>query len=113
MTDRQPHTDSNYAHLVLPVSYTHLGSVSDPEKIYHLEIVTHNETYANSLANLINEFGLSARTIGRKSYYVVYLKDGGHIVDFLSIIGAHAALLELENIRICLLYTSLVCKFPR
>lgn len=76
------------------------GSVSDPEKIYHLEIVTHNETYANSLANLINEFGLSARTIGRKSYYVVYLKDGGHIVDFLSIIGAHAALLELENIRI-------------
>ncbi|HZJ56976.1 MAG TPA: DNA-binding protein WhiA [Clostridia bacterium] len=76
------------------------GSVSDPEKIYHLEIVTHNEVYADSLASLINEFGLSARTIGRKNNFVVYLKDGGHIVNLLNIIGAHAALLDLENIRI-------------
>jgi len=31
---------------------------------------------------------------------VVYLKEGENIVDFLNIIGAHSALLELENIRI-------------
>ncbi|MFY9176810.1 MAG: DNA-binding protein WhiA [Caldicoprobacterales bacterium] len=76
------------------------GSVSDPEKIYHLEIVTHSESYANSLCNLINEFGLNAKTIERKNNFVVYLKEGDQIVNLLNIIGAHSALLDLENIRI-------------
>ncbi len=76
------------------------GSVSDPEKIYHLEIVTHSDSYANSLCSLINEFGLNAKTIERKNNYVVYLKEGEHIVNLLNIIGAHSALLDLENIRI-------------
>ena len=65
-----------------------------------MEIVTHNEVYANSLRDLINQFGLSAKTIERKNNYVVYLKEGEHIVNLLSIIGAHSALLDLENIRI-------------
>lgn len=76
------------------------GSLSDPEKIYHLEIVTHNETYAISLCGLLNEFGLGARIIERKGNYVIYLKEGDHIVNLLNIIGAHSALLDLENIRI-------------
>lgn len=76
------------------------GSVSNPEKIYHLEIVTRNESYANSLKSLINEFDLSSKTIARKNNFVVYLKEGDDIVNFLNIIGAHGALLDLENIRI-------------
>ena len=36
----------------------------------------------------------------RKNDFIVYLKDGDHIIDFLSIIGAHQSLLEFENIRI-------------
>jgi len=76
------------------------GSVSDPEKIYHLEIVTHSDSYAQSLCDLINEFGLNAKTIARKNNFVVYLKEGEHIVNLLNIIGAHSALLDLENIRI-------------
>lgn len=76
------------------------GSVSDPEKIYHLEIVTHSDSYARSLCNLINEFDLNAKTISRKNNFVVYLKEGEHIVNLLNIVGAHSALLDLENIRI-------------
>lgn len=76
------------------------GSVSDPEKIYHLEIVTHSDSYARSLCNLINEFDLNAKTISRKNNFVVYLKEGEHIVNLLNIIGAYSALLDLENIRI-------------
>ncbi|HZJ82572.1 MAG TPA: DNA-binding protein WhiA [Clostridia bacterium] len=76
------------------------GSVSNPQKAYHLEFVTHNEIYANSLCNLINQFGLKAKMIERKSNFVVYLKEGEHIVSLLNIIGAHSALLDLENIRI-------------
>lgn len=76
------------------------GSVSDPEKTYHLEFVTHTETYGKSLCDLVNEFNLHAKMIERKNNFVVYLKEGENIVNLLSIIGAHTALLNLENIRI-------------
>ena len=76
------------------------GSVSNPEKSYHLEFVTHNETYAAAISNLINSFGLASKVIQRKSSYVVYIKEGEQIVDLLNIIGAHTSLLELENVRI-------------
>ncbi|MGI5997638.1 MAG: DNA-binding protein WhiA, partial [Lutispora sp.] len=76
------------------------GSISAPEKTYHLEMVTSNETYAKDIKNLINSFGLNAKIVLRKDYFVVYLKEGENIVDFLNIIGAHSALLDLENVRI-------------
>jgi len=76
------------------------GSVSDPEKNYHLEIVANSSEYAEGIKNLINHFGLSAKVVVRKNSFIVYLKEGEQIVDFLNIIGAHQALLSLENIRI-------------
>ncbi|MCR3760532.1 DNA-binding protein WhiA [Clostridium felsineum] len=76
------------------------GSVSNPEKMYHLEFVTHNEDYASNLKELINSYGLNSKVIQRKNSYVVYIKEGEQVVDLLNIIGAHTSLLELENIRI-------------
>ena len=76
------------------------GSISNPEKTYHLEFVTHNNEYAEDLSSLINSFGLNSKVIQRKSSYIVYIKEGEQIVDLLNIIGAHSSLLELENIRI-------------
>jgi DNA-binding protein WhiA len=76
------------------------GSISDPEKTYHLELVTNNEEYAESVKKLINYYNLNAKVVNRKGNYVVYLKEGEQIVDFLNIIGAHKALLSLENVRI-------------
>ncbi|MCY6957562.1 DNA-binding protein WhiA [Clostridium brassicae] len=76
------------------------GSISNPEKTYHLEFVTHHEDYANEFSNLINTYGLNSKVIQRKSSYVIYIKEGEQIVDLLNIIGAHESLLELENVRI-------------
>ncbi len=76
------------------------GSVSDPEKAYHLEFIAHSESYGSSLCHLIQEFDLHAKLIERKNNFVVYLKEGEHIVNLLSLIGAHTALLNLENIRV-------------
>lgn len=76
------------------------GSVSDPEKAYHLEFVTHDPTYAESLKNLINSYELSAKTVARKQNIIVYLKEGDQIVDMLNIIGAHTALMAFEDVRI-------------
>lgn len=76
------------------------GSISNPEKTYHLEFVTHNLEYAKELSALINTFGLTSKVIQRKNSFIIYLKEGEQIVDLLNIIGAHNSLLQLENIRI-------------
>lgn len=76
------------------------GSISNPEKNYHVEFVTHDNDYANELSKLINEFKLSSKVIQRKGNFIVYIKEGEKIVDLLNIIGAHSSLLELENVRI-------------
>ena len=76
------------------------GSISNPEKTYHLEFVTHSEEYAIDLSKLINTFGLNSKVIQRKNSFIIYIKEGEQIVDLLNIIGAHSCLLELENIRI-------------
>ncbi|NLI57729.1 MAG: DNA-binding protein WhiA [Clostridium sp.] len=81
-------------------AYLAAGSMSDPEKTYHLEIIAQRMELADELNDLINYFKLNSKIIKRKCNYVVYLKEGENIVDFLNIIGAHSALLELENVRI-------------
>ena len=76
------------------------GSISNPEKSYHLEFVTNNEEYSGELSGIINSFNLNSKTIERKENYVIYLKEGEQIVDILNIIGAHQALLKFEDIRV-------------
>ena len=76
------------------------GSMSDPAKGYHLELVTDNERKAFQIQNLIREFELDAKVIRRKKYFVVYLKEGSNIVDFLNICEAHISLMQFENERI-------------
>ncbi len=77
------------------------GSVSNPEGHYHLEIIANDFNYAHFLVDVINSFPmLQAKVSSRKKWHVVYLKESEQIIAFLSIIGAHQALLSFENIRI-------------
>jgi DNA-binding protein WhiA len=76
------------------------GSISNPEKTYHMEFVANTIEQADELVKLIGSFDLHAKIIQRKNSYVVYLKEGEQIVDLLNIIGAHSALLDLENVRV-------------
>lgn len=76
------------------------GSVSNPEKSYHIEIVCATEKKAQQLREIINTFGLEAKTILRKRSHVVYLKEGSQIVDLLNIMEATNSLMEMENVRI-------------
>lgn len=76
------------------------GSISDPEKTYHFEIVAPSEGKAIQLQNIINSFDMDAKIVQRKKYYVVYIKEGSQIVDLLNIMEAHVSLMNLENVRI-------------
>ncbi len=76
------------------------GSVSDPEKTYHLEIATRNRKCTEIIKEILKDYEVNVKIIIRKGNYVAYIKEGENIVDFLNIIGAHSALMEFENVRI-------------
>lgn len=76
------------------------GSISDPKKFYHYEIVCNNEEYASQMAEIISFFSLDAKFIARKKTYVVYLKEGNHITDCLNIMGAYVSQMNLTNVMI-------------
>lgn len=76
------------------------GSMSDPSKSYHFEIVCDTLETAEYLKALLSGFEMGAKIVQRKKNYVVYLKEGAQIVDVLNIMEAHVSLLELENVRI-------------
>ena len=76
------------------------GSISDPHKFYHFEIVCDNLSKAEQLRDIINSFEVDSKIIQRKKYFVVYIKEGTHIVDVLNIMEAHVSLMQLENVRI-------------
>ena len=92
--------DDNIKRAYIKGAFLGGGSISNPEKTYHLEFVTHSEEYAQDLSKLINSFGLNSKVIQRKNSFIIYIKEGEQIVDLLNIVGAHTSLLELENIRI-------------
>lgn len=81
-------------------SFLVAGSVTNPEKAYHLEIAVQSQQYARQLQALSASFGVGGKIVERKKYYVLYMKEGSQIVDFLNVMEAHIALMELENVRI-------------
>lgn len=77
------------------------GSVNNPEgSSYHLEIASMYEEHSQALCQLANRFDLNARCIERKKGFILYIKEGEKIIEFLSLIGAHQALLKFEDVRI-------------
>ena len=77
-----------------------VGSMSDPEKGYHLEFVCVDEQIALQLQEVMLCFGIEAKIILRKKYYVVYIKESESIVELLNVMEAPVALMNLENLRI-------------
>lgn len=76
------------------------GSVSDPNKSYHLEIVCDCRQKAELIERLAEGFGVNFHIAARKERYIAYLKEAEEIVDFLNIIEGYVALMDFENVRI-------------
>ena len=76
------------------------GSMSDPNKSYHFEIVCRTKEQAEQLQQLMNGFETEAKIVERKGHFVVYLKEGSQIVDMLNVMEAYVSLMNLENVRI-------------
>ncbi len=76
------------------------GTVSSPEKSYHLEMSCGSAALADDIRRVANAFGLRAKITERRGKFVVYLKESEQICDFLSVIGADSSRLRFENVRI-------------
>jgi hypothetical protein len=76
------------------------GSMSNPQKGYHLEFVCADEVQAAQIVDTLIVFDIKAKIVQRKKYHVVYIKESEERVDTLNVMGAHVALMDLENLRI-------------
>lgn len=81
-------------------AFLSIGSMSNPEKGYHLEFVCENSHQAKQIGEVLQSFDIHAKVVQRKKYKVVYIKESEEIVELLNVIGAHVALMNLENLRI-------------
>jgi DNA-binding protein WhiA len=82
-------------------AYMMHGSVSDPRgQTYHLEIVVGREDFGLGLYYLFNLLHFKAHLAERKGRHVLYLKDADNIARFLTLIKAHAARIEFEEVRV-------------
>lgn len=77
------------------------GSLNNPEKEHHFEIVCHTEELAADVKKLMNSFhDIYAKVVDRKGEFVVYVKEAEQIVDLMAIMGASNQLFKYEDIRI-------------
>lgn len=81
-------------------AYLCIGSMSNPQKGYHLEFVCEDDAQAEQITEELQSFGIVAKKVIRKKYKIVYIKESEEIVELLNVIGAHRALMNLENLRI-------------
>ena len=77
------------------------GSVVDPKRGYHLEIIFRSEAIAERVKEIMQEFRLPAKiSVRNGDRYLVYLKDGDDVSGMLALIGASSSALALENVRV-------------
>lgn len=76
------------------------GSISDPEKFYHFEVVCQTLKKAEQFKDILNSFELDSKIVERKNHFVVYIKEGDKIVDVLNVMEAYVSLMKVENVRI-------------
>lgn len=76
------------------------GSVTDPEKRYHLELDTGHAQASREVAALLTEMGFLPHSVRRGGSSVIYCKQSEHIEDLLTTIGAPAAAMDIMTAKV-------------
>ncbi len=75
------------------------GSVTDPQKDYHIEFSVTKAKLCEDLMQIIGDLGLRCKKIVRNNSYVVYAKEAESIEDYIGTMGANNAFLEVMQTR--------------
>lgn len=76
------------------------GSVTDPNKQYHLEITFSDKKNADIILNICKKYNINLKSIESKDKYTLYIKEGEEISKFLALISSNKGVMEFEDIRI-------------
>ena len=92
--------DEQLARLCIREAFIKSGSMNDPNKKYHLERMFKPKKKAEEMQTLLNNFNINAKIIKREKDYMLYLKDGEELSEFLALIGANSSVIKFEEIRV-------------
>ncbi len=75
------------------------GSVASPDQEYRLEFIS-ADTRSDTLIKMLEKSGIEGRIAHRRDGEIVYVRKGDDVVSCLALMGAHRAVLDMENTRI-------------
>ena len=76
------------------------GFIANPRGDFHFEMTVESQDFARDVVELMGAWGVKARMMQRRSSYIVYMKSGEAISEFLALVGAHQCALVMENERV-------------
>lgn len=76
------------------------GSVTDPAKRYHLELCTSHFKVSRETCYLMGELGFSPKELTRNGESILYFKQSDYIEDYLTVLGASVAAMEVMEARV-------------
>ena len=97
---RHPLTRQCCRRAYLRGAYLGAGTMNNPERGYHLEWVAANQNLKTSLTRVLEKIDLHPHSYQRRGAEVLYLKSAQQVADVLAMMGAHRAVLALENTRV-------------
>ncbi len=92
--------DEQIAKLSIREEFIKSGFMSDPNKEYHLEVLFKTKKKAEEYNELLKRFNIQAKITKKGNGYIIYIKDGEVIAEFLAFLGANNAVLRFEEIRV-------------
>ncbi|MCL2382931.1 MAG: DNA-binding protein WhiA [Oscillospiraceae bacterium] len=92
--------DEQLARLYIREAFIKSGFLNDPTKEYHLEVLFKEKEKAEELKNILDSFGVNSKITNKGSDFMVYIKEGEEISNFLALIGANGAVIRFEEIRV-------------
>lgn len=76
------------------------GFISNPRGDFHFEISVESEEMAQGIIDILDTKGINAKTMKRRNAYIVYMKSGSAISEFLAFVGAHKGACSMEEVRV-------------
>lgn len=92
--------DEQIARLCIREAFIKSGSMNDPNKKYHLQIMFKTKKKAEEMQVLLLNFNIHAKIIKKEKEYMLYLKEGEEISNFLALIGANKSVIKFEEVRV-------------
>lgn len=76
------------------------GYLSDPNMDFHFEISVDKKAQATDMKKILEKKNIKCGVCSRRNSYLLYIKNGQGISDFLAFTGAHKSALKLEDMRV-------------